>query len=75
MRLSKRLSSMQAELLNDLKLGIWYDVFVGQGTGGEELPAWFHRQQSVEMQTIRPLVERGKLEIRYVDKLPQVRKI
>ena len=75
MRLSKRLSTIQAELLNDLRPGTWYDVFVGQGTGGEILPDWFLRNQSAEMQTIRPLVAHGKIEIRYVDKLPQVRKI
>ena len=81
MRLSKRLSGIQKELLNDLKFGVWYDVFVGQGTGGEELPEWFHRKQSVEMQTIRPMVERGVIDVRYIGdwpkecKFPQIRKI
>jgi hypothetical protein len=67
------MSNFQRLLLDNLELGIWYDVYPNQGTGGKELPEWFHHNQTNAMATIRPMVHVGLLRIRKADLgLPQV---
>lgn len=70
-----RLSPFQRMLFDDLRAGVWYDVYWNQGTGGEVLPDWFYRQQTQAWSTIGLMIERGALARRTVQGFPQVMKI
>ena len=63
----EKLTPFQSMLLDDLQEGGWYDVHRNQGTGGEQLPGWFYRQQTNARATINSMRDKGVLEIRRVD--------
>lgn len=73
MNLSK-LSFFQRTLYDTIKSGLWYDVYQDQGSGGEALPPWFHREQKQPMRTLLPLLQAGAIKIRRVGMchMPQV---
>lgn len=58
------MSGFQRMLLEELRPGVWYDVQPDQGTGGEPLPEWFHRQQTQPLATVRALVQARLLDYR-----------
>jgi len=59
------LSSFQQALLDDLVEGQWHSVIRNSGLEYPELPAWFYRQQTNAMATIRPMVDKKVIAIRY----------
>lgn len=65
----------QRALYNEMKPGVWYDCYEGQGSGGAELPGWFHRNQTNALATLGPMVRAGALERRQRAGWPQVRRI
>lgn len=69
-----KLTVFQSMLYRDLEPDVWYDCYVNQGTGGKELPDWFHRSQPQCMSTLMPMVEAGALTRRFVDGFMQVKR-
>lgn len=67
-----RMTVFQSLLWRDLEPGVWYDCHRNQGTGGRELPDWFHRSQTQSLMTLKPMIKAGALKGRMKDGFPQV---
>jgi len=70
--MQNQLTIFQRGLLEQMTPGVWYDFYENQGTGGEALPEWFHRQTTQPLQTLVSMARKGYLQLRNVElNLPQ----
>lgn len=67
-----KLTLFQRDLRAEMRVGVWYDCYVNQGSGGACLPEWFHRDQTQPFATLRPMLEAGVITGRLKEGFPQV---